>query len=1583
MKDKLRQLKERLKNRMEERQIGHETSKSSAADNRAPSEQIIYDSRQVPTGGIRKEDQTEAAESSRSTAYSAPLPDPSGKDTASLTASNVDISDWAGIWSEAYETVKGNTEYLSLLGKFEGFLEEGAGIVGNADEDDPSGNLFPAAGDKNRLKNIQQIAKEKLNDLSEAQLSFAIGKRSIVVRDSIVKTVKVINTLKPIISGAVAAEPSAGLAWAGVTTILPMLESIFQQDEDAATGLTEITFLMARYQMLHEGDFSTGLGSTGHSSASKALLTHVKHDLIGIYADMYVYEARFILQYATRGKVHRTFRNAFTVDDWKSLWAGIQSKSRRIDQGIHDQISARTMEIWKKVERIQMDTKIIEVITKDTLKVVQGLDRRQLLQSLKITGNAIFDSRETTSVATPCLRGTQLQTLKTIQEWAEDPDGEMTLWLEGMAGTGKTSISMTVARALKEGKPFTDQLEPLRKAFLGASFFFKNGDATRKSTVEFFTTIAWCLSDVFSDPDSPFTKAIKDNPGIETKAPQQQFLKLIAEPLSLLDKDKFISFQLIVVVDALDECDDAETLLAIIGNLQGLLQIRLRFFITSRREEHISNGFRRLHSQPFRPVNLKKVESSPGEADDITLYLSKTLKEIATRYDAQGSGIGDVDIKKLAEKADGLFIYAVTACRFLNAPDFADQESRNIRLKLILEDIEGPQQEVDSIYLTVLKFPDVERQNKALRVPFYSKILRLIGLIVVSLRPVSVETLCKLLLTTRKELDYHLRYLHPIIDVPNDPSAPISLVHLSFRDFILSETRSERLSFSVKEPVIHREMFDRCLEIIHSELREDICLLTLPGTFVSEVKSSQIEAHVPQYLRYACRYWVDHLKKIDRDDLQKSGLNDDDGPVHRFFQNNLLYWLEPSKQPELQSFLHDAKRFIQSNRWIIENAPLQMYCSALLFCPTKSKVRFYYESLIPTWIIKQPETQESWGPELYTLQGHSGAVLEIRFSPTQSLLASTSTDNTTRVWNYDTGSEQCKFQDPGTPRCVCFSMDGLRLASGCLDGTINVRDLRKATNISFCCPSGVVQITFSPTASNILASLCDDGKLRIWNLDDRQQGPVQHAWKPDSSRGFVFSPDGHFIGVHQGNLVALFNVRLGEPTSEFMVMDQVTTMAFSIDSSIIAVRLEKGVDFWDISLSEPRLIKSYEATSSNCSPFLFLSPDKTLTIHQRHSGTIEIRDASTGDLIGKFLKDFGKSFSPDGTLMAAEASFHPVIQIFSDPSATLLYQQMYSAPKYIGFISGDSVALSYSSRQATKRWNVAEESMHPLQDYVIRVIFSPDREFVVLQLSQRDMFQVWDKSLMHLQATFDGMADIAFIPHTGELATLSLLGDFEVLSQDAESHSFKPIRSFGLRDVVFEKIPQINPWDVTTLHISPSGQEAVVNVPNPTPDSHGRKSCQLWNIAENTIFSPENDFFGVQGRYTQLFHMPSGEEVHNCDLRDCHFLTFHPTDRTFAVVSKYDHTIVIWQGSPWVRRFMLKVPQDYEVRNLAFSATGRIAALSTSRNAGSSTIDIWDVATEQKLGSQVFGGVYQCLSNMQRRKDRDDRGKDYITVSTY
>jgi len=90
------------------------------------------------------------------------------------------------------------------------------------------------------------------------------------------------------------------------------------------------------------------------------------------------------------------------------------------------------------------------------------------------------------------------------------------------------------------------------------------------------------------------------------------------------------------------------------------------------------------------------------------------------------------------------------------------------------------------------------------------------------------------------------------------------------------------------------------------------------------------------------------------------------------------------------------KRFALYGRPAIEQAPLQTYYSALIFAPAKSIVRKQFEDKMPGWMLRLPMAQEDWSALLQTLEGHTGRVNSVIFSPDGKLLASASYDGTVR-----------------------------------------------------------------------------------------------------------------------------------------------------------------------------------------------------------------------------------------------------------------------------------------------------------------------------------------------------------------------------------------------------------------------------------------------------------------------------------------------------------------------------------------------------------------------------------------------------------
>ena len=235
------------------------------------------------------------------------------------------------------------------------------------------------------------------------------------------------------------------------------------------------------------------------------------------------------------------------------------------------------------------------------------------LDKLPAADGAAFDS-QAEGAAPTCHRDTRVDLLHQIREWADQPgdrpQAHAIFWLNGMAGTGKSTISRTVARHFADGHR------------LGASFFFKRGDGDRGKVTKFFTTIAAQLVSAVPAVAVHVRNAIESDPGVVGKAMREQFEKLVFEPLSKITPNASQASGLVIVVDALDECErdeDVKLIINLLSRAKSLTSLRLRILVTSRPELPIRLGFSAIHGQ-YQDLVLHEIPE-PVVEHDISTYL--------------------------------------------------------------------------------------------------------------------------------------------------------------------------------------------------------------------------------------------------------------------------------------------------------------------------------------------------------------------------------------------------------------------------------------------------------------------------------------------------------------------------------------------------------------------------------------------------------------------------------------------------------------------------------------------------------------------------------------------------------------------------------------------------------------------------------------------------------------------------------------------------------------------------------------------------------------------------------------------------
>lgn len=500
------------------------------------------------------------------------------------------------------------------------------------------------------------------------------------------------------------------------------------------------------------------------------------------------------------------------------------------------------------------------------------------LAKLAYADNAAFNSGHREHEP-HCASGTRVNLLRELQEWSMDP-GKPIFWLNGMAGTGKSTIARTVAQK------FLDQKR------LRASFFFSRGTGDLGHAGKFVTTVAYQLARSCPLLTQNICEAIDQNGDIIRQGGlRSQWKELILGPLTKLAAHQTLGLTL--VVDALDECDheqDIKTILQLFVEAKDVTTLDLKIFVTSRPETPIRIGFRDMPEIIYQDLALHHISRSIVEKD-ISVYLRYELEKVRKDRDLPSQWPGEENIKLLIQKSDCIFIYVATACLFVRDQDWHPDE----QLSIILQDDtigDSPTAKLDSMYTQVLKHSVFKNKEGKERAKLSVRFKKIAGSIVVLFNVLPAEGLAILLSMSKEQVGVALSSLHSVLNIPENEDDPIRLLHPSFRDFLLDGQRCRDVDVKIEQEAVHENLTESCLRLLSKTLTRDICALQMLGTRVRDVQTAQIDFYLPKEVQYACSYWVAHLGTISHHRLAEIGLLQDGGPIHKFFLEHFLHWLE-------------------------------------------------------------------------------------------------------------------------------------------------------------------------------------------------------------------------------------------------------------------------------------------------------------------------------------------------------------------------------------------------------------------------------------------------------------------------------------------------------------------------------------------------------------------------------------------------------------------------------------------------------------------------------------------------------------------
>ena len=469
-----------------------------------------------------------------------------------------------------------------------------------------------------------------------------------------------------------------------------------------------------------------------------------------------------------------------------------------------------------------------------------------------------------------CLKGTRDRVLDEIEAWAKGSDNPQIFWLNGPAGTGKSTIAQTIAERL-----FAD-------GSLGASFFCSRDSKDRSDLHFIFPTLAFQLAHRYPNFRYNFVFPLRSNPDVVHESLYNQMQKLIVEPL------QETGISTVILIDALDECKDDQPSSAILSILGRFVKdiSNVKFFITGRPEPRIKTGFRLpLLVDPTDVFILRDIQPSLVE-NDIQIFLKHELSELAQRRQLVGFP-SDEQLDLLCRRAGGLFVYAAATVKFLETNTHLPGD----RLEVILQFPESTPlggetrfdhgTTLDSLYTSIL-LTAFGGENSDMD----SKVRTIIGTVLMLVNPLPPPAIAELICLEPKEIMMCLTSVQSLLSICEDSSQLVQPLHKSFPDFITDPSRCDP-RFLISPGRLNWELAASCLRLMNNELEQN--LLSFPEYALnSEIQDLQtrISSRISIALQYACRSWLSHLTETREEipDLVPS--------LRVFLETKFLAWLE-------------------------------------------------------------------------------------------------------------------------------------------------------------------------------------------------------------------------------------------------------------------------------------------------------------------------------------------------------------------------------------------------------------------------------------------------------------------------------------------------------------------------------------------------------------------------------------------------------------------------------------------------------------------------------------------------------------------
>ncbi|MDZ8226554.1 NB-ARC domain-containing protein [Nostoc sp. ChiVER01] len=523
------------------------------------------------------------------------------------------------------------------------------------------------------------------------------------------------------------------------------------------------------------------------------------------------------------------------------------------------------------------------------------------------------------------------------------------------------------------------------------------------------------------------------------------------------------------------------------------------------------------------------------------------------------------------------------------------------------------------------------------------------------------------------------------------------------------------------------------------------------------------------------------------------------------------------------------------------------------------------------------------GQPILTLQGHTGWIWAVTFSPDGKTLASCSHDWLIRLWDvqsldfepsHPANLSEARDANPIPGAClntlrghshrvwtIAFSPDGQLLASGSDDLTIRLWNAQDGTCLKVLQghTGGVTSVCFSPDGQ-LLASSGEDASIRLWSVahgTTLKTLPGHTRWV----RTVSFSPDGQTLASgSEDRTIRLWQVETGTCFKTLQGhTGWVTSLSFSPNGQTLA------------SSSEDASMRLWSVQDGTCLKQL-----------QDHSGCV-----------------WKVAFNPDGqTLVSGSADRSARLWNVQDSTCLKTFQGQTSGITSVSFSPDGSTLASGSYDALVRLWDLQQETgsrdLPGHTSWIWAVAFHPHGQLLASGSNDQTV-RVWDVR--------DGTCLRTLQGHTGWVFSVAFSPDGHTL---ASASNDRTVRLWDIRDGTCLKTLQGHTNWAWAVAFSPDGHTLA--------SASNDHTVRLWDIRDGTCFKT------LHG--------------HTCWVLS---VAFSPDGQTLAT-SSMDGSVRFWHVQDGT---CLTTLRDHTngVRSVAFSPNGRILASGSDDQ----TIRLWDV----------------------------------------